>query len=239
MKNFLMITLLFIICTSCTKTDDTVYFNFKSKLIRTSTNEPITNFSINIELKERIGTGYWSTDKIIYSKSIITDSNGNISVNLPFNNNEIFVKITGNPNENYGMIEQYLKFSDLNENSILEIKGFSYEKLNVIVKNLTQFDNQDAIRVKLLSDRGYLENIIDYGVTNFPIFPAQPPFYNDVLNTEWLGLNVNSIIKYRIVENTQYTIFWDLRRNGNWTYNNKSNNFISQTNTLNLYNLNY
>ncbi len=105
--------------------------------------------------------------------------------------------------------------SELEGDDPLIFKVREYKELEIKVKSIAPYDENDAIGVYIYEkNTSYIRGVI-YKIKNFEDInePRGPPAFEDRNNPYWVGDNVNSIIYGRLQEGTAYVIIWSVRKN--------------------------
>lgn len=113
-----------------------------------------------------------------------------------------------------------------------------WETLKIKLKNTSPFDNNDSVSLGFLEDNTSYVNIPIYNIINNGVSNQPWPEETNLLTPYWVGSNIDSEVFVRLQNDTTYSVFWYVRKNG------VSSTFHSQmTNTLsgqiNLYQINF
>lgn len=235
MKNLLYFLIL-VLLLSCTKDDDDMYINIKGKIINQVTNEGIENAPIYVFSKEpydSFGGGHLDID----NNRGFTDNNGNFSLSLKYSNYEnVFSFYSGDEFNFTGLLDGSSQTSKLSfetvRNGELIFKVRRIGKLKIVLNNTNPFDENDRITFSIIHQGSNLTRIYqidNYGIGNYP--PR-------TMNTQWFGMNVNSIIFSTLQEGYTYKLSVRILKNGIET-NYFTPEFETDINNLNEYVLDY
>jgi hypothetical protein len=240
---YIFVLFSFIFLISCTKNEVEENFyttKINGKVIRELTNERISGCKIYLEIVKTYGTGYGSYKKRVDVQNVLTDQNGNFTVNMK-NSNNTYLIIRKEIDNIYGAYDGGENFvTEQNNLSIdLTVKIQKFINFRINVKNVTPVNDDDYIDVSFAYHRGQAirKEILNFGIPNI-IYPAEGGFGPRV-ETAWKGINVNSAILYSVTEDSQYyKLYWQKRKNGISTTG-VTNDIPYDINTLNEYNYNY
>lgn len=243
-KNVSALLILFLFFISCNfERDDNNKMYANGKVINQITKKPLVNTKIYFSSSRVIGSGVFSYIVTDFQGYSITDSEGRFQTKISYKSIDSFFEFGFNEDDIHtGAVGSKTTFSyeDLQKKEELIFFYRNWEKLDISVINKNPLDENDQIRVYILQDKTNYINSPIYSIENFGnineanIYPAA----NDGLQPLWKGKNVNSIIHCKIQNDTEYTVFWYVKKNG------IDKEFISKTfNTnsgeLNKFEINY
>lgn len=246
MKKLIVIVTVLIVAlvsNACRQEIDENLFNVKGKVINEITKVGIPAYEFTLLEQETTGSGIFSIVKVVNSKAIKTDANGNFNVAIDVKSNSNGFEFSSGMTDNYTPIQNsrhvFNNINLLSEALLFNVRN--WEKLEIKVKNTQPFDENDEIRVSVFEDNThyigqFITKITNNGVKNIgPGYPAS----DNGLNPHWIGKNVDSKIYFNLQNGTQYTIFYDVKKNGIWTNYVKSPTFSTQSGQINYYTLEY
>ena len=233
MKKIILILTCIILLLSCSNDDNFITIN--GSVERAINGEKIANQIVHLETIKSQGSGqYTSYITALEYKQVLTDANGNFSVTMKIVDN-MFVRVFKIQDDNFSAFE--LKNFYPTEN--ITVKVNKLIKFKIFVKNTNPFDNNDRIDIQFFS--GFVANIRtkieNFGVPNN--FTSNGSGQNIIQESSWNGINVNSIIYYKVPENSvDYKIRWFKTKNGIQSEG-FSNDIPFQSSAENEYNFNY
>lgn len=204
-----LLRLLLIITISLTLTscflDDNDIVTINGRVERAINGNGIANQSVILITRDRNGSGLFAVTKDLDQTSVVTDENGNFSVNLVDGD---FVSIIHQGDENYsgsGILRDY----QINEKIIIESNKFV--KFKVIVKNTNPIDENDFIEISFFGGI----NVSSPRRTNIENFGIVTPELLNWKDTAWTGTDVNTAVYYSVEETADdFKIFWKKKKNG-------------------------
>lgn len=229
---------------SCTGDDDNLNsIEVKGRLVSEITGEGIANGNIFAYVNEYKGSGIFAHAVEIDSKDIRTDANGYFSTTLNYkdkNNVILFEQI--NDETATGLLQEKRNFyiSELKDTSPLVLLARKYETLEIKVRSIDPFDENDALGVYIYQTNTNYYNSIIYKIENFGDQNEQYeyPASENGLNPYWIGNDVNTTVLGNIQEGSSFNIKWSVRKDG--IVNEYESGFIDTVSgETNFYEINY
>lgn len=227
---FLVISMIF---SGCNLEDESHTFKATGKLLNQVTQAPIPNAKIYYKVTHISGTGAWAYETEISNGFTITDDEGNFNADLKYTDKKnlifYFFKLDDEFSTAILDTKQNFTLAELKATPSLEFHVREWEKLRIKVRNISPFDNNDAIEVSPVfpSNTSYISspiyNIINNGVVN-------QSYSGDSISLRpyWIGTNIDSEIFIYIQNDTTFIIHWNVRRNGvNTSHHSQTINTLS------------
>lgn len=240
MRASILIFSFLLMLTSCV-VDDENYAEINGRIERNATGEGIADQKLVVTTKVIHGSGLFSYTEDIDTREVTTDVNGNFSVTLNAPNNA-FVSIYRLEAEDDPYTDFGIENFEINEDILIKVDKYVYFKITI--KNTAPFDENDYVFVNFftLPGQSFRTNIENFGVEN-TMHPAEDlPGGGGVGPYEeasWNGTNVNSIVYYKIPENSEaHKLYWVKRKNGNETIG-FTDNIPFIVDEINTYNFEY
>ena len=225
MKNLLKklaFILMFCCIAGCTK-EDYGFYTISGQIIDYTSNVGASN--VNLKIKTyKIGASFNLTGGggsraiILEQQNIITDQNGNFTLNMSKNNSIAGVSVQSLDDGNFVGRYQDFQIKDF-QNIIIAV--YKFEILKIVVKNLNPFNSND--KIKFSPPSKYFVKRDNFGVQNETIIDNNG---NIQQINEWIGENVNSEITYKVPQ--YYSGYLDVVK----TKNNVSSSITTATLTI-------
>ena len=208
----LPILLLLLSCSS----DDAEYATINGSVERAINGEGIADQSVIVMTRKDTGSGVFATIKELDRKEVITDINGDFSVDL-INESGAFVTIVYQGDDNYAGSGI---FTDYPMDGSVIIKVDKFIKFKIFVNNTNPMDANDFIHIEFFA--GLMDvkrtGIENFGVDNTYYPEEQLPGGGSIgawEETSWTGMDVNSIVYYSVPESAEhFKIRWYMKKNG-------------------------
>ncbi|WP_298900388.1 hypothetical protein [uncultured Psychroserpens sp.] len=215
--NLLLICACFV--SSCSIDDDS-YQDVRLRVISEFTGEPVSGAEVLILVQDVGGSGLFSSTYDISRKIVRTDDNGSIDTILKYENTNNFFTIYVIDEEICTDIIAHVNsffFEEIQSEIPLELKVRKYFPMEVTVKNINPFDENDRISVSFYHvgsnyHSAPLYHIEHRGDVSEPY--TTPGVGIDGLQPLWISDNVDSTIFKRVQEGTEARISWTVTRNG-------------------------
>ena len=217
------------------------------KLISEITGEGIENAQIVLQVKEFHGTGVFSYSNTLYEVTVDTDHLGNFTANIDYDNdfNIVGFYVVNNFSEedvSTGIIGLRSNFfiHELKELDQVVFKARKLEDLEIRVKSIQPFNDEDKISISISEFNTTQTGGIVYDIINFqdPNEPGEFDGGQGFGQLYWIGDNVDSVIYGHLKEGTNYRINWAVTRNG-VVQEFESDIFSTLSSELNFYEIRY
>ena len=146
---------------SCSS-DDISQTTINGRVQRTLNGVGIADQSVTVMTRKATGSGLFSTIKELDRKEIVTDINGDFSVDLE-SDQDAFVTIVHQGDDDYSGTGIYTDYS-LDELVIIEVD--KYIKFKISVTHTNPFDENDFIKVEFFAG---LSNVVTTAIENFGV----------------------------------------------------------------------
>ncbi|GGW63683.1 hypothetical protein GCM10008085_14500 [Winogradskyella epiphytica] len=200
---------------SCSS-DDASQTTINGRVQRALNGVGVADHSVTVMTRKATGSGLFSTIKELDRQEIVTDINGDFSVDLE-SDQDAFVTIVHQGDDDYSGTGIYTDYS-LDELVIIEVD--KYIKFKISITHTNPFDENDFIKVGFFAG---LSNVVTTAIENFGIDNTYIPVeqlpgggsIGPVEETSWTGIDVNSNIYYSVPESaTHFKIRWYMTKNG-------------------------
>ncbi|QCX01139.1 hypothetical protein FGM00_13825 [Aggregatimonas sangjinii] len=187
-------------------------------VIDRDTKQGIPNMKIRAD-----GVAQFGLDKRIESGNAHTDGNGAFDISIKSIENAAFYEFFVNLENADSYTEESDYHGQLYLDSITEYEVpmvfelSKIEPLHIHLKNTEPFDDEDFVSLYFYSEKmGFerVKSVENYGAENLKY---QSSTSNEGTRTEWVGANVNAVIKGNILVDEELTIIVSFRKNGQLT----------------------
>ena len=208
------------------------------KIINNANGEPVTNYLLHLVEQKTASTGILGVTVIENEVATTTDVAGNFSFTFQVKHRNDDFRLSGKGNADYDTFSEFVDFGDLGTPKIFKVSNF--EKLEIYLKNvLPETHESDKIKVYIYQKPEYgtvITSIENFGLANQPFGNSS---YENGLNPYWIGKNINSVIRAKLISGSHYQIFYDITKNGVTKFNQHSEIFETQSGVTNIFSLNF
>lgn len=198
-------------------TDDELHQEIQLRLVSEVTGEPVTGVEVLVLAQGARGTGMFASIYEVSREIAQTDSNGYANVVLNYESSENFFTIYAIDEDISTDIIRHTNsffFEEVQGKTPLELKVRRYFPMEIIVKSINPYDDNDQISVSFFHVGSSFISAPLYKIENRGDSnePYGSPSFGD-LQPFWIGDNVDSTIFKRVQEGTEAKISWTVTRN--------------------------